>query len=90
MWLNKNYQKFWEIKKFYFIFCIFKMYLTSAEGYKNTGVHILVIKNTDKIWASLKNIQDGLGVRNMSDLILKEIHGIYETKNLTKEQTKKC
>ena len=45
------------------------MYLTSAEGYKNTGVHILVIKNTDKIWASLKNIQDGLGVRNMSDLI---------------------
>ena len=25
----------------------------------------------------------------MSDLILKEIYGIYETKNLTKEQTKK-
>ena len=32
---------------------------------------------------------DGLGVKNMSDLILKEICGIYETKNLTKEQIKK-
>ena len=30
----------------------------------------------------------GLGVKNMSDLILKEIYGIYETKNL-KEQIKK-
>ena len=30
----------------------------------------------------------GLDVKNMSDLILKEIYGIYETKNL-KEQIKK-
>ena len=37
----------------------------------------------------MKNLQDGLGVKNMSDLILKEICGIYETKNLTKEQMKK-
>ena len=37
----------------------------------------------------MKNVQDGLGVKNMSDLIFKEIYGIYETKNLTKEQIKK-
>ena len=37
----------------------------------------------------MKNVQDGLGVKNMPDLILKEIYGIYETKNLTKESIKK-
>ena len=37
----------------------------------------------------MKNVQDGLGVKNMPDLILKEIYGIYETKNLTKELIKK-
>ena len=37
----------------------------------------------------MKNVQDGLGVKNMTDLILKEIYGIYETKNLTKDQIQK-
>ena len=66
------------------------MYLISAEEYKNVGVHILLIKNTGKIWTSMKNVQDGRGVRNIIDLILKEIYGIYETKNLIKEQIKQC
>ena len=30
-----------------------------------------------------------LNVKNISDLILKEIYGIYETKNLTKKQIRK-
>ena len=76
-------------QKVYFIFYMYKMYLKLAEGYKNARVHILIIKNkTGKIWASMKNVQDGLGVKNMSDLIIKEIYGIYERKNLTKEQIK--
>ena len=33
----------------------------------------------------MKNVQDRLGVQNISDLLLKEIYGIYKTKNLTKE-----
>ena len=37
----------------------------------------------------MKNVQDGLGVKNMTDLILKEIYFIYETKNLTKDQIQK-
>ena len=37
----------------------------------------------------MKNVQDRLGVQNISDLLLKEIYGIYKTKNLTKEQIKK-
>ena len=37
----------------------------------------------------MKDVQDGLGVQNISDLVLKEIYGICKTKNFTKEQIKK-
>ena len=32
---------------------------------------------------------DGLGVKTMSDLVLREIYGKYEKKNPTKNETKK-
>ena len=65
------------------------MYLISAEGYKNADLHFLRVKKIDKIWESIKNTKDGRGVKSMSDLILKEIYDICETKNLTEEQIKK-
>ena len=36
----------------------------------------------------MKDVKNGVGVTNMSDLILKAICGICETKNLTKKQVK--
>ena len=62
------------------------MYLISAKGYKNAGVHIIIIKKSGEIWVSMKNVHNDLGVKNMSGLILQKIYGIYKTKNLTKEQ----
>ena len=38
----------------------------------------------------MKNVHNGLGVKDMSDLVLKEISGRYGTKNLTKEQITRC
>ena len=63
------------------------MYLISAEKYKNAGVECLKIRRTDELWVNMKNVGVGLGVKNISDLVLKEIHGIYEKKELTKEET---
>ena len=63
--------------------CICKMYLISAQGYTNASVNILKIRKTGEIWVSMKDIGDGLGVKN---LVLKEIYGIYEKKKLTKEE----
>ena len=37
----------------------------------------------------MKNVHNCLGVKNVSNLNLKEIYGIYETKNLTKKQIRK-
>ena len=64
---------------------MYKMYLISAEGYKNENVEFLTIKTTSEIWANMKDVGNGMGVKNISDLVLKEIYGIYETKK-TKEQ----
>ena len=64
------------------------MYLISAQGYTNAKVHHLRIRKTGELWISIKDIGDGLGVKNISDLVLKEIYGIYEKKQLTKEQIK--
>ena len=54
------------------------MYLISAEGYKKRWCSYFNNKKTGNIWASMKNVQDGLGVTNMSDIILKEVYSIYE------------
>ena len=64
------------------------MYLISAEGYKNAGVHYLKIWKTGEIWPCMKDCGNGLDVKNISDLVLKEIYGIYEGKKLTKEEIK--
>ena len=64
------------------------MYLISAEGYKNAGVDCLKIRETDELWISMKNVEAGLGIKNIFDLVLKEIYGIYEKKELTKEEIK--
>ena len=66
--------------------CMYKMYLILAEGYKNANVEFLTIRATSEIWVSIKDVGRGIGVKNISDLVLKEIYGICETKNPSKEQ----
>ena len=61
------------------------MFLISAQGYTNANDNILKIRKTDEIWVSMKDVGEGLGITNISDLVLKEICGIYEKRKLTKE-----
>ena len=56
------------------------MNLISANGYKNANVNFFKIRETDELWISIKDVGNGLGVKNMSDLVLKEIYGIYQKK----------
>ena len=62
------------------------MDLISIEGYGNANVICLKNKNGD-LWEIMKNVKDGLGVKNMSDLVLKEIYGAHG-KKLIKEEIK--
>ena len=84
----KTYWVFYAIKKIIFFLCMYKMYLISAKGYKNVEVDAKIVRKTGEIWGSMKDVGSGMGVKNIYDLILKELYGIYDTKNLTKEQIK--
>ena len=65
---------------------MYKMYLITAEGYKNEKIHFLTITTkTSEIWVSMKDVASGMSVKNISDLLLKEIYGICETKNPTQK-----
>ena len=64
MCVQKSSQCFVSLKR-YFFFCIYKMYLISAERYKNAGVDCLKIRETDKRWVSMKNVGAGFGIKNI-------------------------
>ena len=62
------------------------MDLISIEGYENAKVICLKNKNGE-LWVGMKEIGAGLGVKSISDLVLKEIPGTCEKKKLTKKKT---
>ena len=63
---------------------MYKMYLISAEGYKNAKFDFLTIKTTGEIWVSMKDVGSDMSVKNISDLVSKKIYGICETKSPTR------
>ena len=65
---------------------MYKIYLISAEGYTNAEVDAKIVRKTVKIWVRMKDVGSGMGLKNISDLVLKEIHGVIETKNPRKKQ----
>ena len=62
------------------------MHLISAEGYKNGGVQFLKVQETGEIWASMKDSGSSMGVKNISDLILKKYTGYLKQKTLQKSK----
>ena len=42
----------------------------------------LIIRNSNEIWVSMKDVHNVSGVKNMSDLVLKEIYRRYEKQTL--------
>ena len=62
------------------------MALLSEQGNIKAGVKILKIRKTDEIWVNMKHVRDNLGVKNISDLALKEIHVVYGKKTINKRR----
>ena len=52
--------------------------------------HTIIKSNRRQFWVKIRNVHDELGIKNVSDLIGKEIHGIFDTKNPTKGRIRKC
>ena len=64
---------------------MYKMYLISAEWYKNANVEFLTIKPNSGIWVSMKDIGSGMGVKIISDLISKEIYMVFVKQKFLKK-----
>ena len=61
----------------------------TVEAYKNAQVHTITIENKELFWVRMIDIQNGLGIKNIFDLVRKEIQGIYEIQKPAKKQIKK-
>ena len=61
----------WHINLIEAIRFILDLYLISAKGYKNANVEFLTIKTTSEILINMKDVGSGIGVKNISDLVLK-------------------
>ena len=46
---------------------MYKMYLISADRYKNAKVDFSTIKTTGEIWIGVKDVGGSMGVKNISD-----------------------
>ena len=57
------------------------MVVITVEAYENVKVNTITVKNKELFW--VKMIVDGLGLKNMSDLVRREMCGNFETKDLT-------
>ena len=60
-----------------------------VKNYTDAKVCTMKIGNKKLLWVKMNDVQNVLGVTDMSDIVRKEILGIFETKNRTKDQVKK-
>ena len=65
------------------------MVVITAEAYQNARVHTITVKKKDFFWVKMKDIQERLAIKNISDLLRKEICGRFGTKDLTGKQKMK-
>ena len=79
------------IKTFYF-FIMYKMFKVTAEIFAKNCVHTIKVNKTDNksvLWIKMIDIQKKLDVKNIHDLVDKQIKSKFKTNNPTNEQIKK-
>ena len=76
-------------KKNVFFLVMYKMVNISVDKYTNAKVCTIRVSNKKLSWVRMYNVQEGIGVKNISDLVKKEIWGIFRIKNSTKDQIRK-
>ena len=71
---------------------MYKMFKVTAETFAKNCVHKIKVNKTDNksvLWIKMIDIQKKLDVKNIHDLVDKEIKGKFKTNNLTHERIKK-
>ena len=65
------------------------MVVITIEKCKNSKANTVKVGNRGLFWIRMIDIQNGLGFKNMSDLVRRERHGIFSTDKPTSKQIKK-
>ena len=63
----------------------YKIYEISVQKSVNAKGYTIIVINRRLFCVIMRDVQEGLGVKNISDLVRKEIHGIFEAKTPTKD-----
>ena len=65
------------------------MVVITVEAYKNAKANTITVKNKELFWVKIIDVQNGLKLKNISDLLKQEMCGMFRTSDLTKEQKEK-
>ena len=61
------------------------MVVIIVQNYTNAEFHTITVENRELFWIKMIDVQKGLSIQNISDLVRKEIQVIYETKTFIKK-----
>ena len=64
------------------------MVVVNVQAYAEARVNTIKVGNKKLFWVKMVDVQKGLRLKNMPDLVKKEICGIFETKALQKNKRK--
>ena len=62
----------------------------TVQNYTDAEVHTIKVGNRELFWVKMIDVQNGLDIKNISDLVRKEMQGIFETKRAEKELDPEC
>ena len=62
------------------------MVVIIVQNYTDAKVRTITVANRELFLVKMIDVQKGLGIQNSSDLVRKDIQGIYETKDFTKNK----
>ena len=65
------------------------MVVVTVQAYAKAGVYKIKVGNRELFWVKMIDVQRGLGLKNISHLVRRQIQGMYETKYPTEEQKRK-
>ena len=63
----------------------YKIYEISVQKSANAKGYTIIVINRRLFCVIMRDVEEGLGVKNISDLVRKEIHSIFEAKTPTKD-----
>ena len=64
------------------------MVVITAQKCREANIDVFTIQNSDLFWMKMIDVQRGLGLKNISSLVIRKIKGIFNTKKPTLNQIK--